>query len=97
MTYKLPPLFTGDPISPFLSILSAEILAKVIRVFDEVGGIEGKLSLYAEGTTLFLKDVNTFKRLWAIFPLVSVVSGLPINMEKTKVIKIGASRATGLT
>ena len=70
-------------------VLSAEILAKVIRVCDEVralqvGGIETKLSQYADDTTLFLKeDVQTLIRVLDIFRWFRLVSGLAMNVDKT--------------
>ena len=63
----------GDPISPYLFVLSAEILAKVMRECDEVGGlqvggIETKLSQFADDNTLFLKgDVQRLRRVLNIF------------------------------
>ena len=86
----------------YLFVLNAEILARVIRVCDvfsglQMGGEERKLSLYAKGTTLFLKDVQNLKRVLVIFRLFKVEPDLPTNMERTKVVEIGASRAICLT
>ena len=51
----------GDPVSPYLFVLGAEILSTVIRECGDVKGLglgdrEVKISLYADNTTFFLKS-----------------------------------------
>ena len=88
----------GDPISPYLFVLAAEFLAESIRLNKEIKGIhirekEHKLSLYADDTTLFLKYEEESMRncIWTLKAF-EEISGLKINEEKTKVVKIGAIR-----
>ena len=50
----------GDPVSPHIFVLCAELLSHVIREKSDIKGItvynkEIKLFLYADGTTIFLK------------------------------------------
>ena len=88
----------GDPISPYLFVICAEVLSHVIRECDEVKGIkigdtEIKLSQYADDTTLFLKgDKHSLEVVMDILRWFNRLSGLGINREKNKVIRIGALR-----
>ena len=61
----------GFPLSPYLFILTAEVLAKAGRKNENIRGInvndkEIKLSQYADNTTLILDGSNSFL-LWMIF------------------------------
>ena len=88
----------GDPISPYLFVICAEVLSHVIRECKDVKGIcigelEMKLSQYADDTTLLLNgDKNSLFVVMDILRWFQKISGLGINKEKTKVIKIGALR-----
>ena len=86
----------GCPLSPYLFILSAEILAKAIRKNADRKGLmvkdtEIKLSQYADETTLILdssekslsevlRDLESFEK----------VSGLRLNSKKTEALWIGS-------
>ena len=62
-----------------------------------IGGKETKISLYADDRTLIFKaDIETVRKTLDIFHWFKKVSGLAINMEKTKNIKIGMDRAKRL-
>ena len=88
----------GDPISPYLFVICAEVLSHVIRENKDIkgimiGDIESKLSQYADDTTLFLKDdKDTLRCVIDVLRWFDKISGLAINRDKTKVIKIGAAR-----
>ena len=85
----------GDPISPYIFILCAEILSIRIRQNKHIKGIligknEIKISQFADDTSLFLdgseqslgasvNELNTF----------ASISGLRMNFSKTNVIWIG--------
>lgn len=86
----------GDPISPYLFVLAAEILGKMIRKNQLIQGINinnnvFKLSQYADDTQVFLdgseaslrETLNTLNQFYHM-------SGLKINIEKTRAIWIGA-------
>ncbi|MCG7892737.1 MAG: reverse transcriptase domain-containing protein, partial [Candidatus Thiodiazotropha endolucinida] len=86
----------GDPISPYLFVLSAEILGKMIRKNQHIQGINingniFKLSQYADDTQVFLdgselslkETLNTLNQFY-------YMSGLKINIEKTRAIWIGS-------
>ena len=87
----------GDPISPYLFILCAEILGKMVRKNKEIKGIsingkEYKLSQYADDTQLILD--GTEKSLKAALNLLKqfyIMSGLKINVDKRKALWIGSS------
>ena len=93
----------GDPISPYLFVICAELLSHVIRENKDVKGIkigdtELKLSQYAHDTTLCLdEDRDSLICVMDILRWFNRISGLDINKDKTKVIKIGASRDRRIT
>ena len=86
----------GCPLSPYLFILSAEILAKAVRKNNIIKGIcvnnqEIKLSQYADDTTFILD--GTKESLTATFHLLesfSLSSGLRINYKKPEALWIGS-------
>ena len=87
----------GDPISPYIFIISAEVLGHMIRNEQNIKGIEinGKehrLSQYADDTQIFLDGTEeSLRRTLTILTSFYSMSGLKINVEKTKAIRIGIS------
>lgn len=88
----------GDPISSYIFILSAEILATLIRNTKNIKGIkienvEYKISQFADDTSLLLDgsdiSLNTVMQLLHKFAL---ESGLKINCDKTNLIWIGSKK-----
>ena len=88
----------GDPISPYIFVLCAEFLAHVIRENSDIKGImvhnkEVKISLYADDTTIYIKaERDSMCGVMRVLDWFKKISGLGVNIEKTKVIKIGRSR-----
>ena len=84
----------GCPLSPYLFILSAEILAHKIRQDPELKGIkmfgnEVKLSLFADDTNLFTADLASVRRGLEIVEEFGNIAGLCLNVKKTKAIWLG--------
>jgi len=88
----------GDPISPYIFILCAEILAILIKNDKNIKGIkigesEYKISQYADDTTLILDGSRTsFQSSLNILEYFSTISGLKVNSSKTKIVWIGSKK-----
>ena len=88
----------GDPISPYLFILCAEILATMIRENDCIKGIiinnhEYKISQYADDTELFQNgDKQSFEETFKTIDIFSKHSGLNLNSSKTCAVWLGCKR-----
>ena len=86
----------GCPLSPYLFILAAEVMAKAIRNNKNIKGIsvnnqEVKISQYADDTTLILD--GSLKSLSYSLDLLDdfgQVSGLKLNDRKTEALWIGS-------
>ena len=84
----------GDPLSPYLFILAAEILTSTLCNNIDIKGIsidntEYLISQLADDTTLFLDpDENSFKTCINIIGKFSEIAGLGINYSKTLAVKI---------
>ena len=88
----------GDPLSPYLFILCAEILALMIRENKAIQGItinnvEHKISQYADDTEFLLKgDQRSFETCIKLLDKFGSKSGLLINYEKTSAIWLGSCK-----
>ena len=85
----------GDPIPPYLFILAAQILTRLIIQNPVIKGIfvngtEFKITQYADDTTLFLDgSQSSLTAALNTLELFGSFSGLRMNTKKTKVIWIG--------
>ena len=86
----------GDPLSPYLFLLCAEVLGILIRNNKTLKGIkifekEFRISQYADDTSQFLDgSEKSLREALRLLKLFYNMSGLKINVEKTKIIWIGA-------
>ena len=86
----------GCPLSPYLFILSVEIVAGAIRNKSEIRGIkiqdtEFKLNQYADDTTLILDGSEQyFKTSQSLIEAFGKISGLRLNDRKTEALWIGS-------
>lgn len=88
----------GDPISPYLYLICAEVLSLMIRRNSNIKGInvkgkEALLSQFADDTTLFLDGSERSLRA-AIQTLneFAEISGLKVNCNKTQIVWIGSMK-----
>ena len=84
----------GCPLSPYLFIMSAEILSNKIRQNSIIKGIrvfgsEIKLSQFADDTNLFCADVASAEQALETMNAFGNFSGLVLNVEKTKAFWLG--------
>lgn len=88
----------GDPLSPYLFILCAEIMGLKIRNNRKISGIkvtqiEHKLSQFADDTSLILDGTEeSLRESLCDLDWFGKVSGLNINFSKTQVVWIGSQK-----
>ena len=87
----------GDPLSPYLFILSLQMLAILIRDEPNIKGIQShdveiKLSLYADDVTGFLGDELSGHKFIEIVNMFGKLLGLELNMEKSMAKCLGSKR-----
>ena len=85
----------GCPISPYLFILSVELLAINIRGNDNIKGItidnqEIKISQLADDTMCYAQDIESISHILETFNEFATCSGLKVNTEKTKARYLGS-------
>ena len=92
----------GDPISPYLFVLCAEIMANMIRENDNIKGIsinnrEFKLSQYADDSEIMLQgDRESFEQCFTCIDIFGKVSGLKLNITKTSATWLGSTRNSNI-
>ena len=84
----------GCPLSPYLFILTVEILSNNIRQDTNIKGIvifgnEIKLTQFANDTNLFCRDLDSFSAVLNKVNIFSKFSGLHLNIGKTKAMWLG--------
>ena len=91
----------GDPLSPLLCILCAEVLAcniqseTTIRGFLLPGaqGQQFKMRQYADDSTCFVKDLYSLSVLFSILKRYELGTGAKLNYSKTEAMWLGAWRS----
>lgn len=90
-------IMQGCPISGILFNLVVELLAIQIRESKDIKGMnisgqEIKISQYADDATVFVRDDESLKAMMDILKKFSEVSGLELNVQKSKLMWIGSER-----
>ena len=85
----------GDPLSPYLFIISLELLSCAIRRSNYIKGIsigsrEYKLTQYADDLTLSLSNASSVRESLQLLEHFRNYSGLNINIDKTEAMLIGS-------
>ena len=91
----------GDPLSPLLYILCAEVLARNIQSENKIQGFllpgargqQFKIQQYADDSTCFVKDLYSLSVLFSILKRYESGSSAKLNYSKTEVMWLGAWRA----
>ena len=79
----------GDPLSPYLFLISIEIMAISIRTNENIEGIkigedETRSLLYADDMTATLANISSVEKVIQILNNFEKCSGLKMNLSKTK-------------
>ena len=81
----------GDPLSPYIFIICAEILAILVQNANDIK--EYLISQYADDTSFMLDgSPKSLNNTLLILEYYANISGLKLNYAKTKVIWIGSKR-----
>ena len=92
----------GDPLSPYIYLLCAEIVALRIRQSSGVTGIKIKdveylLSQFADDTSIYLDDSReSFENVIKILTEFALWSGLKINYDKSQVVWLGSQKGSAI-
>ena len=92
----------GDPLSSYLFIIAAEIIAVTIRSRQDIQGTmlgqeEFKLVQYADDLTLFVPNTEYAELILQLLDRFTICSGLEVNHTKTEVMWIGSCRQNTAT
>ena len=93
----------GDPLSPYIFLLCAEILSRQFKASNDIkgiqiAGIEYLLSQFADDTTILLDgSENSLDEALKILNTFALASGLKLNSTKTRAVWIGSKKFSGET
>ena len=89
----------GDPIAPYLFIICAQVLCQMILTNKTINVIksvsdEFKVYQFADDTTLFMDgSESSLQYTMNVLEVFGSLSGLKMNLSKTKVIWIGTKKS----
>jgi len=91
-------LLNAASLSPLLYVLCIEVLANLIRGSPRIkgfllpgsGGLQAKISLHADDTTLLLKDSRSLTSLFELIDPFEKGSQVKLNRSKTEAMWLGA-------
>jgi len=87
----------GCPLSPYLFVIGAEILAEYIRRSPEIPALHisnkySNISQYADDTSIItIRSKEVLNKIFEILNVFETISGLKVNVNKTQVMPIGAN------
>ena len=93
----------GDPLSPYIFLLCAEILSLMLKLDKDIKGIkigdtEYTVSQFADDTTIMLDgSEQSFESTMYLLNKFANMSGLKINVSKTRAVWIGCKKYNGET
>lgn len=95
----------GCPLSPLLYVLVSEVLSTQVRKCREIegfrlpgaGGLQFKISQYADDATNFVKNERSLHNLLLIVNRYERGSGAKLNTSKSEAMWLGKWRANGAT
>ena len=87
----------GDPLSSYLFIIVAEILAIAFRSRTDIQGLkigrqEFKIVQYADDLTVFVPNLECVQRIFHLLGQFETCSGIKVNYTKTEAMWIGSFR-----
>ena len=92
----------GDPLSPYLFLICAEVMSTMIRENDRIKGIKIRdydvlLNQFADDTSLCLAgSEESLEEAVRVLERFAGLSGLKMNMDKTQIIWIGSRKNSGI-
>ena len=92
----------GCPLSPYLFILCAEIMATVIRNEKHIQGIsinniQNKIMMYADDTNIITTcNEMDLRTVIEVFEKFYHLSGLKMNLNKTTILRLGALKGSDI-
>jgi len=86
----------GCSLTGILFVIGVEILSNAIKRSREMEGIHidpnHSIKKYADGTTVFVKDIRSVHKLFDLLQQFENCSGLRINQSKSEILWLGSLR-----
>ena len=87
----------GDPLAAYIFILTIEVLSLIVQNNNQIKGLnicghEYKVILFADDSTFFLKDIESFYNLNDTLLEFSTYTSLKVKPQKSEIAWIGSSK-----